>query len=165
MKPYRPPRQLLDDIKRLLATNQPSFHHSPLDDVIELLYCGRHYSWVGIYLTVGENAPQLLGSGGDTPAEVALPGTHSKILISIKLASCELGVLSVESERENAFGTGDRVLLEGVADVLARFLADSGKYLARKARQVTIPSTPKPQARATQSSLAKPLRSAAAGDK
>ena len=165
MKPYRPPRQLLDDIKRLLATNQPSFHHSPLEDVIELLYGGRHYSWVGIYLTAGENTQQLLDSGGDTPAEVALPQTRSKILISMKLASRELGVLSVESERENAFGAEDRVLLEGVADVLARFLAGPGKYLARKARQVTFPSMPKPQARATQSSSAKPLRSAAAGDK
>ena len=52
----------------------------------------------------------------------------------MKLASRELGVLSVESDRENAFGMEDRVLLEGVADVLARFLVNRGKYLARKAR-------------------------------
>ena len=65
---------------------------------------------------------------------MALPETRSKILISIKLASRELGVLSVESDREGAFGAEDRVLLEGVADSLARFLAGRGKYLARKAR-------------------------------
>jgi hypothetical protein len=43
-------------------------------------------------------------------------------------------VLSVESDRQNAFGAQDRVLLEAVADTLARFLAGNGKYLARRAR-------------------------------
>ena len=52
----------------------------------------------------------------------------------MKLASRELGVLSVESDRENGFGAEDRVLLEAVADVLARFLTGRGKYLARRAR-------------------------------
>ena len=65
---------------------------------------------------------------------MALAETRSKILISMKLASRELGVLSVESDREGAFGAEDRVLLEGVADSLARFLTGRGKYLARKAR-------------------------------
>jgi len=52
----------------------------------------------------------------------------------MKLASRELGVLSVESDRVNAFGAQDRVLLEAVADALARFLAGNGKYLVRRAR-------------------------------
>jgi len=92
-----------------------------------------------------------------------LPETRSKILVSIKLASRELGVLAVESDRENTFGAEDRVLLEGVADVLARFLAGKGKYLVRKARQISAEnSNPKrtPQPVATQ-----PLRSAAVGEK
>ena len=76
-----------------------------------------------------------------------LPETRSKILISLKLASRELGVLSVESDRENAFGSEDRVLLEGVADTLARFLMGRGKYLARRARQQATDSQPAPQAR------------------
>jgi hypothetical protein len=135
LKVYRPTRQLLADVECLLAASQPSAHHSPLDDVIDLLCRGRHYAWAGIFLAVGENAPQQsLGAGGDAPAEVALPETRSKILISIKLASRELGVFSVESDRENGFGAEDRVLLEAVADVLARFLTGRGKYLARKAR-------------------------------
>jgi hypothetical protein len=66
----------------------------------------------------------------------------------MKLASRELGVLSVESNHENAFGVEDRVLLEGVADALARFLAGRGKYLARKARQKSAASQPKAQERA-----------------
>ncbi len=135
MKVYRPTRQLLADVECLLAASRPSAHHSPLDDVIDLLCRGRHYTWAGIFLAVRENAPQQsLGAGGDAPDEVALPETRSKILISMKLASRELGVLSVESDRENGLGADDRVLLEAVADVLARFLTGLGKYLARRAR-------------------------------
>ena len=135
MKVYRSTRQLLADVERLLAASQPSPHHSPLEDVIDLLCRGRHYAWVGIFLAVEESAPQhSLGAGSDPPDEVALPETRSKILISMKLASRELGILSVESDCENAFGAADRVLLEEVANVLARFLAGRGTYLARKAR-------------------------------
>ena len=137
MKVYRSTRQLLADVERALAASRPSFHHSPLEQVIDLLCRGRHYSWVGVFLATGENSPQqLLGAGGDLPGQVALAETRSKILISMKLASREPGVLSVESDHENAFGTEDRVLLEGVADALARFLAGRGKYLARRTRQL-----------------------------
>ena len=135
MKVYLSTRQLLADVERVLAASPPSFHHSPLEDVIELLCHGRHYAWVGIYLAVGTDAAQhSLGAGSDKLDQVELPETRSKILISMKLASRELGVLSVESDRENAFGTEDRVLLESVADAIARFLTGRGKYLARKAR-------------------------------
>lgn len=135
MKVYLSTRQLLADVERVLAASPPSFHHSPLEDVIELLCHGRHYAWVGIYLAVGTDAAQhSLGAGSDKLDQVKLPETRSKILISMKLASRELGVLSVESDRENAFGTEDRVLLESVADAIARFLSGRGKYLARKAR-------------------------------
>jgi hypothetical protein len=135
LKVYRSTRQLLADVECLLAASQPSAHHSPLVDVIDLLCRGRHYAWVGIFLAVGENTPQQpIGGGSDTPHQVALPETRSKILISVKLASRELGVLSAESDGESGFGAQDRVLLEGVADVLARFLTGRGKYLARKAR-------------------------------
>jgi hypothetical protein len=165
VKVYRSTPQLLADVKRVLTTARPSFRHSPLEDVIELLCRGRHYAWIGIFLAVDENPTQLLlGVGGDTPAQVALPQTRSKILISMKLASRELGVLSVESDRENAFGAEDRVLLEAVADTLARFLAGRGKYLARKARQGISAGKLKPQARATQPAAATSRR-AAAGEK
>ena len=58
LKVYRPTRQLLADVDRLLAASRPSAHHSPLEDVIDLLCRGRHYAWVGIFLAVGEGAPQ-----------------------------------------------------------------------------------------------------------
>lgn len=134
MKAYRSTRQLLAEVEGVLAASRPSFRHSPLEDAIELLCRGRHYAWVGIFLAVGENAQRSLGAGSHTPTKVALLETRSKILISIKLASRELGVLSVESDHENAFGAEDQVLLEAVADALARFLAGRGKYLVRRAR-------------------------------
>ena len=137
MKAYRSTRQLLADVEGVLAASQPSFHYSPLEDVIELLCHGRHYAWVGIYLAVGASAAQhSLGAGSDMPDQVELLEARSKILISMKLASRELGILSVESDDQNAFAVEDRVLLEAVAHALARFLAGRGKYLARRARQM-----------------------------
>lgn len=139
MKVYRPTRQLLADVERSLAGSRPSAHHSPLEDVIDLLCRGRHYAWVGVFLAVGENVAQHPSRADrNGPDEVALAETRSKVLISIKLASRERGVLSVESERESAFGVEDRVLLEAVADSLARFLTGRGKYLARKARTAAL---------------------------
>jgi len=137
LKAYRSTRRLLADIEGVLAASQPSFHHSPLDDVIELLCRGRHYAWVGIYLAVGPGTPQhSLSAGSEALDQGALPESRSKVLISMKLASRELGILSVESDDQNAFGVEDRVLLEAVASALARFLAGRGRYLARSARQM-----------------------------
>ena len=70
--------------------------------------------------------------------KLRLPETRSKVLISIKLASRERGVLSVESDRESAFGAEDRVLLEAVADYAGPLPYRPGKYLARKARTAAL---------------------------
>ncbi len=137
MKVYCPTRRLLADVERLLAASRPGAHHSPLEDVIDLLSRGRHYAWVGVFLAVADGAIQRARGSSSPPAEVALAETRSKILVSMRLASRELGVLSVESDRQNAFGAQDRVLLEAVANVLARFLAARGKYLVRRARMRT----------------------------
>jgi len=135
LKSYRSPRALSSEIERLLAGNRASFHQSPLEKVSELLSTGRHYTWVGIYLTVGKTASQQTEAGhGPHPGQKARLESRSKILVSIKLAGRELGVLDVESDRTNAFGSEDRVLLEKAADLLARFLAVQGKYLVRRAR-------------------------------
>jgi GAF domain-containing protein len=162
LKSYRPARALLAEIERVLAQSQPDFHRSPLDGVIELLTCGRHYSWVGIFVIAGEDSrQQLLGAGGDElPHQITAPTTRSKILVSIKLAGRDLGVLAVESDHENAFGSEDRVLLEQVAYLLARFFTGSGKYIVRKARQTM---SAKPPAHAPQSA-SPPKRSAAVGE-
>jgi GAF domain-containing protein len=136
VKTYTSTQKLLNQIKRILAGHRPTAPGSPLDAVIAALCLGRHYGWVAIYLAVGRTpAKQLLGSGSDPhPGQAALPGTRTKILVSIKMAGREVGVLDVESEHDHAFGSEDRVLLEDVADVLARYLTGAGKFLVRKAR-------------------------------
>lgn len=136
MKTYRSAPQLFADIQKVLSSAKPAAHESPLEEVIELLFQGRHYTWVGIYLAVGSKKPgQLLGEGKNAhPGHVALPDTRSKLLVSMKIAGREFGVLGVETDRESAFGAGDRILLENVASALARFLAGPGRYIVRKAR-------------------------------
>jgi putative methionine-R-sulfoxide reductase with GAF domain len=133
MRPYRPPREIIANIEHLLAENRPSFHHSPLEKVAELLADGRHYGWVGIYLTQeAKSAPALLENFVH-PAEFAAAGTRKKVIVEMKIAGREIGFLNVESDRENAFGAEERVLLERVAFLLARFLTGPGKYVVRKA--------------------------------
>ncbi len=137
MKTYRSARELLAEVERVLA-GKHSPRHPPLDRVIELLCEGRHYAWLGIYLRVDERWQRLVGAGGEAqPTELALPNTRSKVIVSMRLAGRELGVLGVESERDNAFGPEDRVMLEKVASLLARFLTGRGKYLVRRAREST----------------------------
>ena len=134
MKTYRSPRELLSAVVRILATKRSPVHHSPLQDTIELLSRGRYYTWIGLYLTLGNLGQQLFADGDPHPGLMARPETRSKILISMKLAGREFGVLDVESDHENAFGVEDRVMLENAANLLARFLAGSGRFIVRKAR-------------------------------
>ena len=135
MKTFLSSRQILASVERLLAENRPSFHHSPLGEVAGLLTDGRHFSWVGIYLTFDKKSSAALEESGVHPAQMAAAGTVKKIVVSIRIAGRELGFLNVESNRKSAFGPEDRVLLEGVAGLLARFLTGPGKYLVRKAAQ------------------------------
>lgn len=134
LKLYRSTQNVLSDIEELLSNNRPSFHHSPLHDVVELLCEGRHYSWVGIYLTLDPSSTHALLEDGSElhPNQIATPGARKKILISMKVAGREVGSLNVESDRENSFGAEDRVLLDRVAGLLARFLTGPGRYLVRK---------------------------------
>ena len=146
MKSYRSARCLISEIQRVLAGSRPSFHHSPLEDVAELLVKGRHYSWVGIYLSVDSSHSSTLWENTHAvhPGQLAVPGTRKKILVSMKVAGREIGYLNVESDRENAFGSEERVLLERVAGLLARFLAGPGKYLVLR----TAKGEPTPKAAA-----------------
>lgn len=134
MKMYRPAQSILADIQRTLAA-KPSIHHSPLETVAGLLCEGRHYSWVGIYLTLDpKSSPALLQDASQLhPGQIAHPATRKKIIITMKIAGREVGTLNVESSHEDSFGSEDRVLLERVAELLARFLTSAGKYLVRKA--------------------------------
>jgi putative methionine-R-sulfoxide reductase with GAF domain len=135
VKPYVSPRDLLARVEQALAENRPSFHHSPLEKVAELLADGRHYGWVGIYLTMDKDSAPALLENLVHPAQFAAAGTRKKVIIAMKIAGREVGFLNIESDRENAFGSEERVLLERVAGLLAKFLTGPGKYLVRKAAE------------------------------
>jgi putative methionine-R-sulfoxide reductase with GAF domain len=139
LRPYRSTRNLLADVKKVLAGNRPSFHHSPLEEIAGLLCEGRHYSWVGIYLTLDEKSSSaLLEEALIKPNQVAVHGTRKKIVVAMRVGGRELGFLNVESDRESAFGSEDRVLLDRISGLLARFLAGPrGKYLVLRAAKVT----------------------------
>ena len=138
MKTYRSTRDLLADVEKVLAENRPSFHHSPLEEIAGLLCEGRHFSWVGIYLTLDEKSSSaLLEEALIKPNQVAVQGTRQKIVVAMRVGGRELGFLNVESDREYAFGSEEQVLLERVAGLLARFLAGPrGKYLVLQAGKV-----------------------------
>lgn len=139
MKPYRSTRDLLADIEQALAENRPSFHHSPLEKVAGLLAEGRHYGWVGIYLTLEKQSATPLLQNAMHPAQFEASGTRKKVIVTMKIAGREIGFLNVESDRENAFGAEERILLERVAGLLAKFLVGPGKYLIRKAAEPEPP--------------------------
>lgn len=125
----------MNDIDQLLAAARPAFHGSPLEKVAGLLADGRHYGWVGIYLTMENHAAAPLVPNAAHPAQFEASGTRKKVIVSIKIAGREIGFLNAESHRENAFGAEERVLLERVAGLLAKFLTGPGKYLVRRAAE------------------------------
>lgn len=148
MKRYSPTHELLRNIERILFFSRPSLHVSPLDKIVELLYQGRHYSWTGIYVAVGQDGASDSSSNSSPQAgQIALSETRSKILVSMKLSGREYGILAVESERE-AFRPEDRIFLENVAYLLARFLAGTGRYLVRKASGTVAAASEKSRAMA-----------------
>jgi putative methionine-R-sulfoxide reductase with GAF domain len=135
VKTYRSTRDLLADVEKLLAENRPSFHHSPLEEIAGLLCEGRRYSWVGIYLTLDEKSSSaLLQEALIKPNQMAVHGTRKKIVVAMRVGGRELGFLNVESDSQYAFGSDEKVLLDRVAGLLARFLAGPrGKYLVLRA--------------------------------
>ena len=143
MKPFRSTRDLLADVEQTLAESRPSFHESPLEKVAGLLAEGRHYGWVGIFLTLQKHTAPLVPNAVH-PMQFEASGTCKKVIVSMKIAGREIGFLNVESNRENAFAADERILLERVAGLLAKFLTGPGKYLVRKAGE----PEPKPRAAA-----------------
>ncbi|MBV9180735.1 MAG: hypothetical protein JO356_05430, partial [Acidobacteria bacterium] len=78
MKPYLSSQQIIAAIKRIIENNQPSFHRSPLEDIATVLCEGRHYSWVGIYLSLDKRSSSPLLETAVHPAHVAVAGTRKK---------------------------------------------------------------------------------------
>jgi L-methionine (R)-S-oxide reductase len=93
--------------------------------------------------------------------------TKSEIVVPIKIAGRTLGVIDVESDRVNAFGPADRVLLKTVAMKLARYLTSKGKWLVRRAREKQAAAETAKQEKGIQPKSERPdnIRRAAAGEK
>lgn len=165
-KHYRSARDLLRLVKQLLSS--PSADSAGvLEQVVEELYEGRRYFWIGIYLAAGDKVIRQVfrgpvppchsfalgignvGTAGKTGIIKVIPDvsadptysmcfleTKSEIVLPIKIGFRILGVIDVESDRVDAFSSQERVLLEQVAGLLARYLTtDQGKRLSRKARE------------------------------
>jgi putative methionine-R-sulfoxide reductase with GAF domain len=70
--------------------------------------------------------------------------TKSEIVLPIKIVGRVLGVIDVESDRPDAFGPLDRILLKNVAARLARFLTSTGKRYVRKAKEAAAETEVEP---------------------
>jgi len=197
VKRYQSARKVLADVERALAASKPGANATPLDDVLDILYEGRHYFWIGIYLVVGREVRRQAFRGPVPPCHTFAFGkgnvgttgekgitkviadvsqdptysmcfleTKSEIVVPIKLVTTTMGVIDVESDRANAFGPTDRVLLKRVALLLAKFLHSKGKYLVRKAREADARSgkTPAKDKHQPVSEKMQSTRRAAAGE-
>lgn len=168
-KHYRSAHDVLLSVKQLLVPGPKVNAEEALQRVVDELYEGRGYFWIGIYLAAGDKVIRqcfrgpvppchsfALGVGNvgtvgqtgitkvipdvsaDPTYSMCFPETRSELVQSIKIGSRILGVIDVESDRFDAFSSQERVLLEQVAELLARFLAtDQGKLLSRKAREAS----------------------------
>lgn len=164
---YRSPHDLISSLNSLLVFKPGVPANEVLEEVVEQLYEGRGYFWIGIYLAAGDKVIRQcfrgpvppchsfalgignVGTAGQNGIVKVIPDvsadptysmcfieTKSEIVLPIKIASRILGVIDVESDRLDAFGSQERVLLEQVAELLARYLTtDRGKLLLRKARE------------------------------
>ena len=92
--------------------------------------------------------------------------TKSEIVTPIKIGARILGVIDVESDRLNAFSSQERVLLEQVSKMLARYLTtDKGSRLMRKAREESHQAQAETEPHKPPQSARPELSRAAAGER
>lgn len=114
---------------------------------------------VGLTARTGEG--WVVGDVGAEPAyRAVLPQTKSEIAMPIKIGAHVLGVVNVESDKSNAFGSQDRVLIKNVAAQLARFLTGKGKYLMTKTAGSALATQFDPVKQQPRSELPKDMRAA-----
>ncbi|MCI0350819.1 MAG: hypothetical protein L0Z53_15445 [Acidobacteriales bacterium] len=147
------PRQVLAQVDRVLAQKlsvQAAAHGKPLEEVIDALYEGRGYSFVGVRLARADAGEVQLSRGRES-----LGAGESRKVIPIRIAVRVLGALEAERDRENAFGAAEAVLLKQVASRLARFFVSRGKVLMRHAAPHGSEKSGKPESRGYQPASAK----------
>jgi hypothetical protein len=168
LKTYRLPRNVVAQVKGLIATYKPSPRSpSALVRILKLLCESRNYEHAGIFLVVaGREVPRAF-SGPQAAAGQLRP----ELSVRIKIASHTLGTLRVQLAPGHGFSPEERVLLHEVAEILALYLSGKGKYLVRKAREALRETTaanfgePRGYQPASDKGGGLELRRAAAGDK
>ena len=138
MKTYRLPRNVVAEIKRLIASDKPSPRPpSVLVRILKLLCESRHYERAGIFLAVnGREVPRAFGG---TQAAAGEP--RPELSVPIKIASHSLGSLRVQLAPGHGFSGKERVLLHEMAEIIALYLSGKGKYLVRKTREALRETT------------------------
>ena len=70
----------------------------------------------------------------------ALPETRSEVVIPLKIEGRVMGVLDVQSDQQDAFHPNDLLILDGLADTIARAVEGARLYsdLKRRADQLTL---------------------------
>lgn len=134
---YRSTHDLIANCRELLAPNPRVNAAEALEQLLEQVYVGRNYDWIGIYLKVDDQLVRQCFRGPESPvsvseSEISAEADGAKLAQPVKIGSRTLGVINIKCEhaaQEHAF-------LDQVAKLLARYLTtDQGKRLLRKARQ------------------------------
>jgi len=138
LKTYTSPRNVVAEIKRLIASDKPSPRPpSALVRILKLLCESRNYARAGVFLTInGREVPRAFGG-----AQVAAGETRQEFSVPIRIASHTLGSLRVQPAPGHGFSPEERVLLHEVAEILALYLSGKGKHLVRKTREALREST------------------------
>ena len=138
MKTFRPPRTVVADIKQLIATSKPlPGRPSALARILKQLCDGRHYLRAGIFLAISsKEVPCAICGPQAAPRDRA-----DEVGVPIRIAAHTFGTLRVQLAPGHVFNLEERVLLDEVALVLARYLSGKGKYVVRKAREAFREST------------------------
>jgi diguanylate cyclase (GGDEF)-like protein len=89
---------------------------------------------LGRVARTGEAA--LVQTSGDAPLQGVLPGARSVLCIPISYGESLLGVLNVESQKDDAFLPQDRLIMNTLADLLATALHNA--FVFQKLQQQSI---------------------------
>jgi len=132
LKTYRSPRNVVAEIKRLIATDKPSPRPpSALVRILKLLCDSRNYERAGVFLLVaGREVPRAFSG-----TEAVTTQWGPELSVPIKIAGRALGSLRVQLAPGHGFSPQERVFLHQVAQILALYLTGKGKYVVRKARE------------------------------
>jgi len=154
---YRVPRELLTEIRRVLR--QDVRRREPrLQPVVDMLYEGRHYRTVVLYLLaagnsiaiafrgVGEMAADCITKGDDCDSELqavlgstvpagAVREPAERVIVPVSVGQSVLGAIKVLAAEDHTLSFGDQLLIREVAREVALFLTGKGKFLLRKLAQ------------------------------